>query len=169
MFLCGQEIVNYICDDDDIKAISFVGSNNHSTPPKPILFYPGLESGMHIYARAAARGKRVQSNIGAKNHAIVMPDASADATLDALVAAGFGAAGQREEELVARAKALKVNAGTEAGADLGPVISKEVKDQICKLVQSGVDSGARLVLDGRNTVVYHAFLYHLIMCALVFA
>ncbi|KAA8531456.1 hypothetical protein F0562_006191 [Nyssa sinensis] len=149
-----NEIVNHICDEDDIKAISFVGSNT---------------AGMHIYARAAARGKRVQSNMGAKNHAIIMPDASMDATLDALVVAGFGAAGQRcmalstavfvggsmpwEEELVERAKELKVNAGTEAGADLGPVISKEAKDQICRLVQSGVESGARLVLDGRNIVV----------------
>ncbi|XP_059640767.1 methylmalonate-semialdehyde dehydrogenase [acylating], mitochondrial-like isoform X2 [Cornus florida] len=149
-----NEIVNHICDDDDIKAVSFVGSNT---------------AGMHIYARAAAGGKRVQSNMGAKNHAVIMPDASADATLDALVAAGFGAAGQRcmalstavfvggsipwEEELADCAKALKVNAGTESGADVGPVISKEAKDRICRLVQSGVESGARLVLDGRNIVV----------------
>uniref|UniRef100_A0A5B7BP66 methylmalonate-semialdehyde dehydrogenase (CoA acylating) n=1 Tax=Davidia involucrata TaxID=16924 RepID=A0A5B7BP66_DAVIN len=149
-----NEIFNHICDDDDIKAISFVGLNT---------------AGTHIHARAAARGKRVQSNMGAKNHAIIMPDANVDATLDALVAAGFGAAGQRcmalstavfvggsmpwEEELVERAKALKVNAGTEAGADLGPVISKEAKDRICRLVQTGVESGARLVLDGRDIVV----------------
>ncbi|KAL3527502.1 hypothetical protein ACH5RR_012158 [Cinchona calisaya] len=148
------EIVDYICDDDDIKAISLVGSNT---------------AGMLTYARAATRGKRVQSNMGAKNHAIIMPDASADATLDAIIAAGFGAAGQRcmtlstlifvggsapwELELIDRAKALKVNAGTEVGADLGPVISKETKDHICKLVQSGVESGARLLLDGRNIVV----------------
>ncbi|CBI40848.3 unnamed protein product, partial [Vitis vinifera] len=148
-----NDIVNYICDDDDIKAVSFVGSNT---------------AGMNIYARAAARGKRVQSNMGAKNHAIIMPDASMEATLNALVAAGFGAAGQRcmalstavfvggsipwEEELVACAKALKVNAGTEPGADLGPVISKEAKDRICRLVQNDVGSGARLVLDGRNIV-----------------
>ncbi|KAM7529380.1 hypothetical protein LguiB_032790 [Lonicera macranthoides] len=149
-----HDIVNHICDDDDIKAISLIGSNT---------------AGMHIYARAAARGKRVQSNMGAKNHAIIMPDASVDTTLNSLVAAGFGAAGQRcmtlstavfvggsrpwEEELVERAKALKVNSGTEPGADLGPVISKEAKDQICRLVQNAVESGARLVLDGRNIVV----------------
>ncbi|KAE9450086.1 hypothetical protein C3L33_18033, partial [Rhododendron williamsianum] len=105
-----NEIINHMCDDDDIKAISFVGPNT---------------VGMHIYARAAARGIRVQSNMGANNHAVITPDASADATLDALVAAGFGAAGQREEELVEHAKELKVNAGTEPGADIGPVISKE--------------------------------------------
>lgn len=149
-----QEIINYICDDDDIKAISLVGSNS---------------AGMHTYARAAVRGKRVQSNMGAKNHAIIMPDASADVTLDAIIAAGFGAAGQRcmtlstaifvggsspwEQELVDRTKRLKVNAGTEAGADLGPVISKSAKDQICRLVENGVESGGRLILDGRNIVV----------------
>ncbi|TKY59434.1 Methylmalonate-semialdehyde dehydrogenase of acylating [Spatholobus suberectus] len=149
-----HDIVNAICDDDDIKAISFVGSN---------------VAGMHIYSRAAAKGKRVQSNMGAKNHAIVMPDANVDATLNALVAAGFGAAGQRcmalstvvfvrgsqpwEAKLVERAKALQVNAGTEPDTDLGPVISKQAKDRIHRLVQSGVESGARLLLDGRNIVV----------------
>ncbi|XP_075663559.1 methylmalonate-semialdehyde dehydrogenase [acylating], mitochondrial-like isoform X1 [Castanea sativa] len=99
------------------------------------------KAGMHIYARASAKGKRVQSNMGAKNNAIVMPDANEDATFNALVASGFGAAGQRcmalstavfvgglkscENKLVERAKALKVNAGTEPNADLGPVISKQ--------------------------------------------
>ncbi|KZV38039.1 methylmalonate-semialdehyde dehydrogenase [Dorcoceras hygrometricum] len=144
------DTVNAICDDEDIRAVSFVGSNT---------------AGMHIYARASASGKRVQSNMGAKNHGIVMPDANVDATLNALVAAGFGAAGQRcmalstivfvggsklwEEKLVERAKALKVNTGTDPEADLGPVISKQAKDRICKLVQSGVENGARLLLDGR--------------------
>ncbi|KAF8369425.1 hypothetical protein HHK36_032570 [Tetracentron sinense] len=110
-----------------------------------------------------------QSNMGAKNHAIIMPDASMDATLNALVAAGFGAAGQRcmalstavfvggskswEDRFVERAKALKVNAGTDPGADLGPVISKQAKERICRLIQSGVENGARLVLDGRNIMV----------------
>ncbi|XP_026449497.1 methylmalonate-semialdehyde dehydrogenase [acylating], mitochondrial-like [Papaver somniferum] len=149
-----NDTVNNICDHGDIKAISFVGSNT---------------AGMHIYARAAAKGKRVQSNMGAKNHAIVMPDASIDATLNALVAAGFGAAGQRcmalstvvfvgdskpwLEGLVERANSLKVNAGSEPDADLGPVISRQAKDRICRLIQTGVASGATLVLDGRNVVV----------------
>ncbi|KAL4180167.1 hypothetical protein AMTRI_Chr13g90790 [Amborella trichopoda] len=146
-----NDVVNHICDDEDIKAISFVGSNT---------------AGMHIYARAAAKGKRVQSNMGAKNHAVVMPDANIDATLNSLVAAGFGAAGQRcmalstvvfigdlkpwEEGLRERAVQLKVNAGTEPGTDLGPVISKQAKERICRLITSGVESGARLVLDGRK-------------------
>ncbi|CAL5379385.1 unnamed protein product [Camellia sinensis] len=163
-----NDIVNAICDDDDIRAISFVGSNT---------------AGMHIYSRASAKGKRVQqairdietidkltqpiqSNMGAKNHGVVMPDANVDATLNALAAAGFGAAGQRcmalstvvlvggskswEDKLVERAKALKVSAGMEPDADLGPVISKQAKERIYKLIQSGIESGARLLLDGRN-------------------
>ncbi|KAJ6398675.1 hypothetical protein OIU77_019451 [Salix suchowensis] len=74
------DTVDYICYDADVKAISFIGSD---------------PAGLHIYARAAARGKRVQSNIGGKKHAIIMPDASIDDTLNALAAAGFGAAGKR--------------------------------------------------------------------------
>jgi malonate-semialdehyde dehydrogenase (acetylating)/methylmalonate-semialdehyde dehydrogenase len=149
-----HDVVNAICDHEDIRAISFVGSNT---------------AGMHIYSQASAKGKRVQSNMGAKNHGIVMPDASIDATLNALVAAGFGAAGQRcmalstivfvgpskdwEDKLVQRAKTLQVNAGTDPHADLGPVISKQAKERICKLIQSGIDNGARLLLDGRDIVV----------------
>ncbi|VAH52235.1 unnamed protein product [Triticum turgidum subsp. durum] len=145
-----HDVVNNICDDEAIKAVSFVGSNT---------------AGMHIYSRASASGKRVQCNMGAKNHAIILPDADRDATLNALIAAGFGAAGQREDELVKRASSLVVNTGTANDADLGPVISRQpfqkhisfwgltAKDRICKLVQSGADSGARLVLDGREIVV----------------
>lgn len=149
-----HDVINYVCDDDDIKAVSLVGSNT---------------AWMHIYARAVARGKRVQSNIGGKNHAIIMPDASMDATLNALVTAGFGGAGQRcmtlntavfvggsrpwESEILEHVRALKVNVGTDPSADLGPVITKEVRDCICRLVQSSVESGARLLLDGRNVRV----------------
>ncbi|XP_044505885.1 methylmalonate-semialdehyde dehydrogenase [acylating], mitochondrial-like isoform X3 [Mangifera indica] len=149
-----NDIVNYICEDDDIKALSFVGSSTF---------------GSQLYARAAARGKRVQSNVGGKNYAIIIPDANMHATLNALVASGFGASGQRcmglttaifvagsmlwEDKLVELGKALRVNNGTDPTADLGPVISKEVKNRICRLVQSAVDNGARLLLDGRNIVV----------------
>ncbi|KAH9657459.1 methylmalonate-semialdehyde dehydrogenase (acylating) [Citrus sinensis] len=122
-----DDIINAICDDDDVKAIALVGPNSDVAD---------------IYSRASAKGKRIQCNIGAKNHAVVMPDASIDATLSALVAAGFGGAGQKcmalttvvyvggitpwEDKLVEHAKAIKVNAGTESNADLGPVISKQV-------------------------------------------
>ncbi|RYR65261.1 hypothetical protein Ahy_A03g011206 isoform A [Arachis hypogaea] len=116
-----SEIVNYICDDEDIKAVSFNGS--------------------------------ITSNAGGINHIVVMPDASMDATLDALVSAGFRAAGEREDELGQRAKALRVNVGTDPDADLGPVISREAKDRICGLVQNAVENGARLLLDGRHIVV----------------
>lgn len=75
-----HESVNFICDHPDIKAISFVGSD---------------KAGKHIYRRGCANGKRVQANLGAKNHAIVLPDAIKEASIDQLVGAAFGAAGQR--------------------------------------------------------------------------
>ncbi|GLU08070.1 hypothetical protein SLE2022_249990 [Rubroshorea leprosula] len=149
-----NDIINAICDDDNIKAISFVGTST---------------AGAYIYARASAKGKRIQCNIGAKNHAVVMADASVDATLNALATAGFGGAGQKcmafstiifvggftpwEDKLVDRVKALKVNAGTEPDTDLGPLIGKQAKERTCRLIQSSIDSGAKLVLDGRNFVV----------------
>merc|ERR1719261_1278447 len=75
-----HDCVNFLCDAPEIQAISFVG---------------GDAAGKHIYARGTANGKRVQANLGAQNHAVVLDDAEPDATLKALVAAGFGAAGQR--------------------------------------------------------------------------
>ncbi|XP_022950509.1 uncharacterized protein LOC111453599 isoform X1 [Cucurbita moschata] len=149
-----HDIINYICDDEDIKAISFASS---------------CSAGKNIYARAAATGKQVQSHFGGKSHAIIMPDANMEATLNALVDAGFGTSGQTcmainivvsvgssilwKKKLVECAKALKVNVGTDPNADLGPVITKEVKDRFCRLVQSGIEDGARLLLDGRDIVV----------------
>ncbi|CAI9104140.1 OLC1v1002762C1 [Oldenlandia corymbosa var. corymbosa] len=147
-----HDMINAICDDENIKAVSTVGSD---------------AAGKYIHERAC--GKRIQANIGAKNFTVVMPDANVDATLNALVAAGFGAAGQRctaistaifvgstdlwENKLVERAKALEVNEGTEPSADIGPVISKLAKERISSLIQAGVDAGARLALDGRQIVV----------------
>ncbi|KAG0608377.1 hypothetical protein M758_8G101300 [Ceratodon purpureus] len=149
-----HDVVNQICDHPDIKAVSFVGSD---------------QAGMHIYSRASATGKRVQCNMGAKNHAVVMPDADPEATMNALVGAAFGAAGQRcmaistavfvgdskrwEEGLREKGAKLKVTGGTEAGADLGPVISKQSKERICSLVEAGAKAGARVVLDGRDIKV----------------
>ncbi|KAH1103361.1 hypothetical protein GYH30_037365 [Glycine max] len=114
---------------------------------------------MHIYARAAAKGKRVQVDA----LSFLLPLAKL-----LLTAHGFGAAGQRcmalstvvfvggsklwESKLLEHVKALKVNVGTKPDADLGPVISKQAKERIHKLIQSGVESGARLMLDGRNIV-----------------
>ncbi|XP_070571367.1 probable methylmalonate-semialdehyde/malonate-semialdehyde dehydrogenase [acylating], mitochondrial [Ptychodera flava] len=149
-----HESVNFICDHPDIRAISFVGSD---------------QAGKYIYERGSKNGKRVQSNMGAKNHGVIMPDANKENSLNQLVGAAFGAAGQRcmalstavfvgdskdwIPELVDRAKKLKVSAGSEPGADLGPVISPAAKQRILELVQSGVDDGADVVLDGRDIVV----------------
>ncbi|CAI5696667.1 unnamed protein product [Oreochromis niloticus] len=146
--------VNFICDHPAIKAISFVGSN---------------QAGEYIYERGSKNGKRVQSNMGAKNHGVVMPDANKENTLNQLVGAAFGAAGQRcmalstailvgearswLPELVERAKALRVNAGDQPGADLGPLISPQARNRVCSLIQSGVDEGAKLLLDGRKIKV----------------
>ncbi|KAJ1104561.1 hypothetical protein NDU88_001971 [Pleurodeles waltl] len=146
--------VDFICDHPAIKAISFVGSN---------------QAGEHIYERGSKNGKRVQSNMGAKNHGVVMPDANKENTLNQLVGAAFGAAGQRcmalstavlvgearswLPELVERSKKLRVNAGDQPGADLGPLISKSAQERVCSLVESGVKEGASLLLDGRNIKV----------------
>ncbi|XP_059486144.1 probable methylmalonate-semialdehyde dehydrogenase [acylating], mitochondrial [Neocloeon triangulifer] len=149
-----HDSVNFICDQPDIKAISFVGSD---------------QAGKYIYERGSRNGKRVQSNMGAKNHGVIMPDANKENTLNQLVGAAFGAAGQRcmalstavfvgeankwLPELIERAQKLKVNAGHVPGTDVGPVISPQSKKRICDLIQSGVDQGAKLILDGRNLVV----------------
>ncbi|XP_046366163.1 probable methylmalonate-semialdehyde dehydrogenase [acylating], mitochondrial [Haliotis rufescens] len=149
-----HDSVNFICDHPDIKAISFVGSD---------------QAGQYIYERGSRNGKRVQSNMGAKNHGVIMPDANKESTLTQLVGAAFGAAGQRcmalstavfvgearewIPELVERARKLKVNAGHEPGADLGPLISPEAKKRVVDLVESGVNEGADLLLDGRNIQV----------------
>jgi malonate-semialdehyde dehydrogenase (acetylating)/methylmalonate-semialdehyde dehydrogenase len=149
-----HDSVNFICDHPDIRAISFVGSD---------------QAGKYIYERGSRNGKRVQSNMGAKNHGVIMPDANKEATINALVGAAFGAAGQRcmalstvvwvgeaknwIPEVVERAKKLKVSAGHEAGADLGPLISPQAKQRVCDLVESGVKDGAQLLLDGRGIKV----------------
>ncbi|KAL3451054.1 Aldehyde/histidinol dehydrogenase [Aspergillus insuetus] len=143
--------VDFILDAPEIKAISFVGGNR---------------AGEYIYTRGSANGKRVQANLGAKNHAAVLPDANKNQTLNAIVGAAFGAAGQRcmalstlvtvgetkewLPEMAERAKALNVNGGFEEGADLGPVISPESKKRIVELIDSAEKEGATILLDGRN-------------------
>ena len=150
----GAEAVNLICDHPDIKAVSFVGST---------------KVGTHVYNRATQNGKRAQCMMGAKNHAIVLPDAHKQQTLNNLVGASFGAAGQRcmalpvvilvgeaqswLPELVEKARALKVNAGGEPGTDVGPVVSCAALDRIGGLIEQGLREGAQLVLDGRNPQV----------------
>ncbi len=146
----GKRAVDALCTHPDVTAVSFVGST---------------AVGTHVYSLASQHGKRVQCMMGAKNHAVVMPDANKEQSLNALVGATFGAAGQRcmatsvtvlvgeakkwIPDIVAKAKTLKVNAGVEKGADLGPVVSKNAKHRILGLVEDGIREGAKLELDGR--------------------
>ncbi|MDQ3201531.1 MAG: CoA-acylating methylmalonate-semialdehyde dehydrogenase [Pseudomonadota bacterium] len=150
----GKEVVDALCTHQHIKAVSFVGST---------------AVGTHVYDLAGKHGKRVQSMMGAKNHAVVLPDANREQALNALVGAGFGAAGQRcmatsvvvlvgaakqwLPDLKALAQKLKVNAGSEPGTDVGPVISKRAKARILDLIESGIKEGAKLELDGRDITV----------------
>ena len=149
-----KEIVDAILDNEDISAIGFVGST-------PIAEY--------IYSRGCSNGKRVQCFGGAKNHMIIMPDADLDQAADALVGAGYGAAGERcmaisvalpvgketgdklIEKLVPKIEALKIGPYTsENEVDFGPVVTKQAQQRILSLVNSGIESGANLVVDGRN-------------------
>ncbi|EJD04069.1 Methylmalonate-semialdehyde dehydrogenase [Fomitiporia mediterranea MF3/22] len=143
--------VNAICDHPKIKAVSFVG---------------GDRAGKHIYDRATSSGKRVQANMGAKNHAVIMPDANKNASINAILGAAFGAAGQRcmaisvvilvgpaqsfLPELIERAKALKVNGGFEKGADFGPLTSPAAKQRVIGLISSVDEEGGKILLDGRR-------------------
>ncbi|KAN0068837.1 Aldehyde/histidinol dehydrogenase [Elaphomyces granulatus] len=143
--------VDFILDEPAIKAISFVGSNR---------------AGEYIFTRGSANGKRVQANLGAKNHAAVLPDCNKNHALNAIVGAAFGAAGQRcmalstlvmvdgtkewLPELAERAKKLNVNGGFEEGADLGPVISPRSRKRIEDLIASAEKEGATILLDGRG-------------------
>ena len=146
----GEDVVNAICDHKNIKAISFVGST---------------KVGTHVYHRAGATGKRVQCMMGAKNHAVVMPDANREQTVNALAGASFGAAGQRcmaisvavlvgdaqhwVSDIVAKGRSLKIGAGTEVGVDVGPLVSCAAHDRVIALIEKGVSDGAMLALDGR--------------------
>ena len=150
----GRDVVDAICTHPDIRAISFVGSTHVGT---------------HVYNLGSQHGKRVQAMMGAKNHAVVLPDANREQTLNALAGAGFGAAGQRcmatsvvvfvgaskdwLPELVERARGLSVNGGTEANTDVGPVVSRAAKERILGLIEAGVKEGATLSLDGRDVKV----------------
>lgn len=149
-----HDAVNFICDAQEVRAVSFVGGN---------------AAGQHIHARATANGKRVQANMGAKNHGVILPDADKESVLNKLTGAAFGAAGQRcmalstaifvgeteawLKELVEKAKHLKLGPGTDPKADIGPVISPAAKDRIEGLIASGEKEGAKVMLDGRNTSV----------------
>lgn len=150
-----KESVDALLDHPDVAAISFVGST-------PIARY--------IHERGIANGKRVQALGGAKNHAIVMPDAAVDYASDHLVAAAFGSAGERcmaisaavavgsaADELVeavsAKALATKVGPGRDADSEMGPVITAAARDRIVDLIGTGQAQGATLSVDGRGLSV----------------
>ena len=146
----GKRAVDALCTHPDIVAVSFVGST---------------AVGTHVFNLASQHGKRAQCMMGAKNHAVVLPDANKEQSLNSLVGSTFGAAGQRcmatsvtvlvgeaqkwIPDIIAKAKTLKVNAGSEKGTDVGPVVSKSAKQRILGLIEDGIKEGAKLELDGR--------------------
>ncbi|SFU97506.1 CoA-acylating methylmalonate-semialdehyde dehydrogenase [Halomonas korlensis] len=153
-----KESVDVLLTDERVQAVSFVGST-------PIAEY--------IYATASAHGKRVQALGGAKNHMVIMPDADLDQAVGALMGAAYGSAGERcmaisvavpvgeetanrlREKLVAELKQLTVGPGLVEGPDndMGPLITREHLEKVKRYIQVGVDEGADLVVDGRDTAV----------------
>ena len=145
--------VDALLDHPKVRAVSFVGST-------PIAQY--------IYARGTANGKRVQALGGAKNHMIVMPDADIEKAADALIGAGYGAAGERcmaisvavavgdatADALVAKlapkVRALRIGEGMDAQVEMGPVITAQHRDKITAYIEDGLSAGAELVVDGRG-------------------
>jgi malonate-semialdehyde dehydrogenase (acetylating)/methylmalonate-semialdehyde dehydrogenase len=144
--------VDALLDHDDVAAISFVGST-------PIARY--------IHQRGTANGKRVQALGGAKNHAIVLPDADLDFASDHLVAAAFGSAGERcmaisaavtvgdagdalVDAVSAKARNVRVGAGRDKESEMGPVVTPQARARILDLIGTGENQGARLAVDGRD-------------------
>ena len=147
-----KEAVDAILENQDVKAISFVGST-------PVAKY--------IYENAAKNEKRVQALGGAKNHLVVMPDCDLDSAVDGLMGAAYGSAGERcmaqsvavavgniGDELVSRlskkVETLKVGPGMDKNSEMGPLITKEHLEKVSGYVDLGVQEGAKLVVDGRN-------------------
>jgi malonate-semialdehyde dehydrogenase (acetylating)/methylmalonate-semialdehyde dehydrogenase len=148
-----KEAVDAILKDPDIKAVSFVGSTAIAE---------------YVFTTGTAHGKRVQAMGGAKNHAIIMPDADLDQVVDDLIGAGYGSAGERcmaiavavpvtdklGDELVRRLKprveALKVAPSTDPDANYGPLVTREHRDKVRAYIDLGVKEGAELVVDGRE-------------------
>jgi malonate-semialdehyde dehydrogenase (acetylating)/methylmalonate-semialdehyde dehydrogenase len=150
-----KEAVDALLDHPEVACVSFVGST-------PIAKY--------IHERGTANGKRVQALGGAKNHAIVLPDADLDFASDHLVAAAFGSAGERcmaisaaitvgptSDELVAavaeKAQAVRVGSGRDPESEMGPVVTGAARDRIVGLIGTGESQGASLTVDGRGLVV----------------
>lgn len=148
-----KEAVDAILDHPGISAVSFVGSSDIAE---------------YVYARGTAAGKRIQAMGGAKNHGIIMPDADLEQTVNDIVGAAYGSAGERcmalstvvavgdstadafVERMVEEIATLKVGISTDADAHFGPVVSAAQKQRIETYIQMGVDEGANLIVDGRG-------------------
>ncbi|WP_186389757.1 MULTISPECIES: CoA-acylating methylmalonate-semialdehyde dehydrogenase [unclassified Stappia] len=149
-----KEAVDGVLDDPDIMAVGFVGSTSIAA---------------YVYSRATANGKRAQCFGGAKNHMIIMPDADMDQAADALIGAGYGAAGERcmaisvavpvgeeaanalMQRLIPRVEALKIGPYTAGNdVDFGPLVTAQALARVKGLVDQGVKEGATLAVDGRN-------------------
>jgi malonate-semialdehyde dehydrogenase (acetylating)/methylmalonate-semialdehyde dehydrogenase len=152
---CSRHEAELFLKHPDVVGISFVGSTS---------------VGMHIYATAAAHGKRVQALTEAKNHALVLDDAPLERTASAIINASYGCAGERcmalpvivaqeniadklVELLVQKAKQLKIGPAYDKTSELGPVISADHKKSVIKWIEKGIEEGATLALDGRNVTV----------------
>jgi malonate-semialdehyde dehydrogenase (acetylating)/methylmalonate-semialdehyde dehydrogenase len=148
-----KEVVDGLLHSPDIAAISFVGST-------PIARY--------IYTTAASTGKRCQALGGAKNHMVIMPDADMDLAVDALMGAAFGSAGERcmaisvavpvgekaannlIKALAPKVRALRIGAGMNRESEMGPLVTRQHLDKVRSYIDSGVEEGAKLVVDGRE-------------------
>jgi malonate-semialdehyde dehydrogenase (acetylating)/methylmalonate-semialdehyde dehydrogenase len=152
-----KEAVNALLDHPSVRAVSFVGSS-------PVA--------RHVYSRAAANGKRVQCQAGAKNHAVILPDADLDMATQIVSDSAFGCAGQRclavsvavtvgeaqrtfRDAIADMASSITVGYGLEEGVQMGPVITRESKSRIEQLVSKGTAEGASVLLDGRNPDISH--------------
>lgn len=151
----GKETADALIDHPAVRAISFVGSS---------------KTAEHIYAQAAARGKRVQASGGAKNALVILPDANWDAYLSTMMNSCFGSAGQRclansrilavarardqaREYLSKAAAKLRLGNGLEPDVDMGPVVSAAARERIIAAITRSVEEGAEAVVDGRGVVV----------------
>lgn len=146
--------VNALLDSENVDAVSFVGS---------------AQVARHVYARAAATGKRVQAFGGAKNHIVVMPDADMKKAAENIAASAFGVGGQRcmagsvivavdgswarlRPALVERARAVKMGNGRDDGVEIGPLVSAAARDRVAMMIEQGESEGGRVCVDGRARV-----------------
>jgi len=150
-----REVADVLLESKDIKGVSFVGST-------PVAKY--------VYSKATSTGKRAQCQGGAKNFLVVMPDAPLDKIVPTIMNSVYGCTGQRclaganvvgvgdvyeplKQKLVEAAKAIKVGYGMDESVQMGPLRSKQAKEKVLSYVETGLEEGAKLILDGRNLKV----------------